>query len=71
MFRATQMLAYHGRTALLLGPMPRRTNLVAANSPHALRSHLVIAKTVRAEPESETDLLNRLHNILLDGGRRY
>ncbi len=71
MFRATQMLAYHGRTALLLGPMPRRSNLVAANLPNALKSHLAIAKTARAEPESETVLLTRLHNILLDGGRRY
>jgi hypothetical protein len=38
MARATQLLAYHGRTALLLGPMPRRMNMVPANQSGPLRA---------------------------------
>lgn len=71
MFQATQMLAYHGRTALLLGPVPRRACFDAANLPHAVRPQVKLTKGNQSVPESETVLLSRLHNILLDGGRRY
>jgi hypothetical protein len=37
MARATQLLAYHGRTALLLGPMPRRAIPAVANLSSAIR----------------------------------
>jgi hypothetical protein len=47
MARATQLLAYHGRTALLVGPMPRRPIPKVANLSAPLRFLANVADTGR------------------------
>lgn len=67
MARATQLLAYHGRTALLLGPMPRRANMVPANLPGPVRTHATVTERwLDEEVWSPKMHANRLHSILTD-----
>lgn len=47
MTRSTQMLAYHGRTALLLGPMPRRAIPAVANTSAAIRPLVDVSEIAR------------------------
>jgi hypothetical protein len=67
MARATQLLAYHGRTALLLGPVPRRANMVAANQAGPVHPHARTA-SVPLNDEIHPSMLSasRLLSLLLD-----
>ena len=47
MMRATQLLAYYGRTALLLGPMPRRAIVAVANTSAAIRPLVDVSELAR------------------------
>ncbi len=65
MARATQMLAYHGRTALLLGPMPRRAIPLAANTQDPVRPLADISDFARNSAlKAATGLDNPLHKLL-------
>lgn len=67
MARATQLLAYHGRTALLLGPMPRRANMVPANLNGPVRTHApATERWLDEEVWSPKMHASRLHSILSD-----
>lgn len=67
MARATQMLAYHGRTALLLGPMPRRAIPPVANLSAALRPLVDVSDLARtATLKTASGLTHPAHNKLLE-----
>ena len=67
MARATQMLAYHGRTALLLGPMPRRAIPTVANTSGAIRPLVDVSELARNTTLKGAAGLNHpAHNKLLE-----
>ena len=66
MGRATQLLAYHGRTALLLGPMPRRASPPVANLSAAIRPLVDVSDLARSSVLKAAGGLNHpAHNVLL------
>ncbi len=67
MSRATQMLAYHGRTALLLGPMPRRAVPAVANISVAIRPLMDVSDLARNNTlKAAAGLGHPAHNKLLE-----
>ncbi len=67
MARATQMLAYHGRTALLLGPMPRRAIPPVANTSGAIRPLVDVSDLARNSTlKAASGLGHPAHNKLLE-----
>jgi hypothetical protein len=67
MARATQLLAYHGRTALLLGPMPRRAIPLVANSSGAIRPLVEVSELARKNTlKAAAGLGHPAHNRLLE-----
>lgn len=67
MARATQMLAYHGRTALLLGPMPRRAIPAVANTSGAIRPLVDVSILARNNTlKAASGLGHPAHNKLLE-----
>jgi hypothetical protein len=67
MARTTQMLAYHGRTALLLGPMPRRAIPAVANISRAIRSLVDVSDLARDNAlNAASGLGHPAHNKLLE-----
>jgi hypothetical protein len=67
MTRATQMLAYHGRTALLLGPMPRRAIPAVANISGAIRPLIDVSDLARNNTlRAAAGLGHPAHNKLLE-----
>jgi hypothetical protein len=67
MARATQLLAYHGRTALLLGPMPRRAIPSVANMSGAIRPLVDVSELARNNTlKAASGLGHPAHNKLLE-----
>jgi hypothetical protein len=67
MARATQLLAYHGRTALLLGPMPRRAIPAVANISAAIRPLVDVSDLARNNTlRAASGLGHPAHNKLLE-----
>ncbi len=67
MARSTQMLAYHGRTALLLGPMPRRAIPAVANTSTAIRPLVDVSEIARTNTlQAASGFGHPAHNKLLE-----